>query len=247
MKPSTSPFRGPRGVVPPLVIEHLTGDAGWRLLRYPAGPARTGGRTLAHVTRPAGGYPVRSPRRSGRDGRSEPGRLLQAPRSSPMGTCCTRGSLLRRQPAHQRAELRADLLDLLSLLGLAALEEGGLAAVELLDQLAGEGAVLDLAEDLAHLLAGGLVDQPRAAGVAAELGGIRHRPVHLGNAALVHEVHDQLHLVQALEVRGLRLVAGLDEGGEPGLDQLGDAAAEHDLLAEQVSLGLLGEGGLEHP
>src|SRR5437667_4066434 len=147
MKPSTSPFRGSAGGSAP-------GDTE-RPLRCPAGPARTGGRTLAHVTRAGRGYPVRPRRRSGRECRSEPGRLLQTPRSRPRGTCCTRGSLLWRQPAHQRAELRADLLDLLGLLGLAALEEGGLPAVELLDQLAGEGAVLDLAEDLAHLLAGG--------------------------------------------------------------------------------------------
>ena len=40
--------------------------------------------------------------------------------------------------------------------------------------------------------------------------------------------------------------AGPDERVEPGLDQLGDAAAEHGLLAEQVGLGLLGERGLEH-
>src|SRR5262249_28619952 len=70
------------------------------------------------------------------------------------------------EPGHQRAQPRADLLDLLVVLFLAALEEVRLARVELLDQLAGERAVLDLAQDAAHLLAGVLVDQPRAAGVA---------------------------------------------------------------------------------
>jgi hypothetical protein len=51
--------------------------------------------------------------------------------------------------------------------------------------------------------------------------------------------------VQALEVRHLGLVAGLDERLEPGLHQRGEAAAQHGLLAEQVGLGLLGEGGLD--
>jgi hypothetical protein len=37
-------------------------------------------------------------------------------------------------------------------------------------------------------------------------------------AALVHQVDDQLQLVQALEVRDLRLVAGLDQRLEAGLD-----------------------------
>src|SRR3954447_9977580 len=150
--------------------------------------------------------------------------------------------LVLGEPGHQRPEPGADLLDLLVVLGLAALEEVRLAGVELLDQLAGERTVLDLAQDAAHLLAGLLVDQPRAAGVAAVLGGVRHRPVHLGDAALVHQVDDQLHLVQALEVGRLGLVTRLDQGVEARLDQLGQAAAEHSLLAEQVGLGLLGEG-----
>ncbi len=51
--------------------------------------------------------------------------------------------------------------------------------------------------------------------------------------------------MQALEIGALGLIAGLDQGLEPHLDQGADAAAEHDLLAEEVGLGLLGEGGLE--
>ena len=51
--------------------------------------------------------------------------------------------------------------------------------------------------------------------------------------------------MEALEVGALRLVAGLDQGLEAHLDQGADAAAEDDLLAEQVGLGLLGEGGLQ--
>ena len=62
---------------------------------------------------------------------------------------------------------------------------------------------------------------------------------------LVDQVDDQLQLVEALEVGDLGLVAGLDERFEAGLDQLGDAAAEHGLLAEQVGLGLLLEGRLD--
>ena len=41
------------------------------------------------------------------------------------------------------------------------------------------------------------------------------------------------------------LVAGLGQGLEAGLDQRGDAAAEHGLLAEEVRLGLLREGRLD--
>ena len=63
--------------------------------------------------------------------------------------------------------------------------------------------------------------------------------VHLGEAALVDQVDDQLQLVQAFEIGDLGLVAGLDQRLEPGVDQLGRAAAEHGLLAEQIGLGLL--------
>ena len=47
----------------------------------------------------------------------------------------------------------------------------------------------------------------------------------------MHQVDDQLELVQALEVGHLRVIAGIDERLKAGLDQLGGAAAEHGLLA----------------
>jgi hypothetical protein len=77
------------------------------------------------------------------------------------------------------------------------------------------------------------------------LRGVAHRVTHVVEAALVHQVDDQLQLVHALEVGDLRLVARLDEGLEPGLDERADAAAQHGLLAEQVGLGLLGERRLD--
>ena len=116
-----------------------------------------------------------------------------------------------------------------------------LADVHLGDPLARERPVADLAEHLAHVLAHVLVDHLRAARVAAVLGGVGDRVVHPLDAALVDQVDDQLHLVQALVVGDLGRVAGLDERLEAQVDQLRDAAAEHGLLAEEVGLGLLGE------
>ena len=52
--------------------------------------------------------------------------------------------------------------------------------------------------------------------------------------------------MQALEVGDLGLVAGIDEGLETGLHQLGAAAAKHGLFAEQSGIGLFLEVGLEH-
>ena len=68
---------------------------------------------------------------------------------------------------------------------------------------------------------------------------------HVVQAALVEQVDDQLQFVHALEVGHFGLIAGLDQRFEAGLDQLADAAAEHDLLAEQVGFGLFGERGLD--
>jgi hypothetical protein len=100
-------------------------------------------------------------------------------------------------------------------------------------------------EDLLHLGAGLLVDDPGAAGVVAELGGVGDAVAHVVEAALIDQVDDELQLVEALEVGALGLVAGLDQGLEAHLDQGADAAAEDDLLAEEVGLGLLGEGRLQ--
>src|SRR3546814_9040801 len=56
-------------------------------------------------------------------------------------------------------------------------------------------------------------------------------------------LHDALPV---FEVGRLGLVASLDEGLEASLHEGGEAAAEHHLLAEEIGLGLLREGRLEH-
>ena len=90
-----------------------------------------------------------------------------------------------------------------------------------------------------------VVDDPRTADVVAVLGRVADAEAHEVQAAAVHEVHDQLQLVHRLEVGELRLVAGLHERLERHLDERRRAAAQDGLLAEQVRLGLLGEGRLE--
>ena len=64
-------------------------------------------------------------------------------------------------------------------------------------------------------------------------------------ATLVHEVDEHLQLVADLEVSDLRLVASVSENLEAHFNELVHAAHEHVLLAEQIGLGLLGEGGLD--
>ena len=51
--------------------------------------------------------------------------------------------------------------------------------------------------------------------------------------------------MHALEISDLRLITGLDQRLEGGLDQRAHPTAEDALLAEEVGLGFLGEGGLQ--
>src|SRR5439155_4002607 len=68
---------------------------------------------------------------------------------------------------------------------------------------------------------------------------------HVIEPALVDQVDDELDLVDALEVRHLRRIAGLDEGLKTGLDERGQSAAEDRLLAEEIGLALVLEGGFD--
>src|SRR5271157_4836619 len=149
------------------------------------------------------------------------------------------------QEWHHGAQALAHLLDQLVLLLDALLAEPREAGFVLRDPAAGVSAVLDFLEDLPHRLAGLVGDDARPAGVVAVLGGIADRIPHVVEPALVDEVDDQLQLVHALEVGDLGLIAGLDQSFEPRLHQRAYAAAEHRLFAEQVSLGLFREGGLD--
>src|SRR3989449_8638872 len=87
---------------------------------------------------------------------------------------------------------------------LAALEQGvvlGAIGLALENPFLGEPPALDLLEDALHLLLGLIGDDAGPAGYVAILGRGADRVAHVGDAALVDQVHDQLHLMQALEIR----------------------------------------------
>ena len=52
--------------------------------------------------------------------------------------------------------------------------------------------------------------------------------------------------MDTLEVCALRLISGFHQSLKSGFHQSGNAAAKNCLLAEQISLSLLAEGGLQH-
>src|SRR3954447_24066268 len=128
-------------------------------------------------------------------------------------------------PVHHRSQLAALLLDLRVLLLLAHPLEVLLPRAVLCDPLARELAGLDLREHVLHRLARRLRDDPLAARVVAVLGGVRDRVAHAADPLLVHEVDDQLPLVEALEVGEARVVARLDKRLVARLNELAHAPA----------------------
>src|SRR5579863_867891 len=150
------------------------------------------------------------------------------------------------QPGHAGAQGGAHLLDRAIDVRLEKLAIVASAVRVLLDPLPRELAVADLLEYAAHLALDALVHDARTARQIAVLGGLRDELMHLAQATLVKQIDDELQLVQTLVVGDLGLVAGLDERLESLHHELGRAPAQNGLLAEEVRLGLLGEGGFEH-
>src|SRR5580700_11842926 len=117
------------------------------------------------------------------------------------------------------ALLLAELLELLA------------AGVLVFEEALGEGAVLDVLQDPLHGLLHFRSDDARTGDVVTPLGGVGDGVAHVFEAAAVEEVDDELELVEDFEVGKLRLVAGLGEDLEAGLNERGGATAEDSLLA----------------
>src|SRR5690606_20026978 len=143
------------------------------------------------------------------------------------------------------AQLAAHLLELGLGVDTAARGDAGCTGGVFQDEALGIFAGLDVAHDVTHGLLGFFGDDARAGHVLAILGVVRDGVVHVGDAALVDQVDDQLEFVQALEVGHFGRVAGVDQSFETRLDQFDRAAAQNGLLAEQVGFGFFAEVGLD--
>src|SRR5262249_36305880 len=155
--------------------------------------------------------------------RARPGFAAQGTRKhpAPPGRAKPGGlaGFLLLDPGHQRAEALAALLHLGAGCLLPHALEVLLTRLVLGDPLLGELSRLNVGEDLLHRLAGLVGDHLATAGHVAVLGGVGDRVAHPLDAVLVHEVDDQLQLVQALEVRETRVLARLDQRLAPGAHQ----------------------------
>ena len=151
-----------------------------------------------------------------------------------------------RQPTHHAAQLRAHDFDRMLLLFFAQLVEVRAARFVLGNPLFREVAGLNVGQNLLHRLARLVADNLLSARQVAVLGGVRDRVAHAAQSTFVDQVHDQLHLMQALEIGDLGRVAGFHQSFETLLDQRSQAAAQYCLLAEQVALGFFLESGLQN-
>src|SRR5690554_429179 len=100
------------------------------------------------------------------------------------------------EPRHHGPQLVANLLDLVAQRGLPHLHELLPAGVVLAHPALGEAPALDVLQDLMHRLAHAVVDDLGAADVVAVLGGVADRVAHVLDATLIHQVDDQLQLVE---------------------------------------------------
>ena len=112
--------------------------------------------------------------------------------------------------------------------------------------VAREGAVLDVFQNLLHVCLGFGIHDAWAGNVFAVFGRVGDRVVHVGDAAFINQVHDQLGFVQAFEVCHFRRISRFNQRFVTRLDQFDDAAAKHSLFTEQVGLGLFAERSFDH-
>ncbi len=124
---------------------------------------------------------------------------------------------------------------------------GGIVHLPFQDELLGVFTRLDVVQGLLHRLAALLVDHLGTGDILAVFRVVGDGVIHVGDATLVHQVDDELEFVQAFEVGHLGRIACLHQGLETGFHQLDAAAAQHRLLAKEIGLGLVLEGGLDDP
>src|SRR6476659_3664664 len=154
------------------------------------------------------------------------------------------GALL--DPGHHVAQLGANLLDrVLGKLGARGLERSLIDFV-LQHPVSGKAAGLNIAEHALHFGLDLGRNHARTGNVFTVLRGVRHRIVNVGNAALIDEVDDQLHLAHALGVRHRRRITRLYESLVTGLHQLDEPTTQHRLFAEQIGLAFFLEGRFDN-
>jgi hypothetical protein len=114
------------------------------------------------------------------------------------------------------------------------------------DEHLGVFATLDALQRFTHSFAGLLVDHLRTGYVLTVLGVVGDGVVHVGDAAFVHQVNNQLELVQTLEISHFRSVARFGQGFKAGFNQFNRTTTQNGLLTKQVGFRFVFEGGFDN-
>src|SRR5579875_227542 len=149
-------------------------------------------------------------------------------------------------PAHHGTQLSPNLLDSVVAVALIQSAEDRSSGSVLQNPLSCELPALNLLENLAHGSAHMVVNKARPARHISVLGCVGNGVAHSGDPGLIHEVYDELQLVQTLEVGDFRLIAGLHKRLKAGFHQGRGTSAQHRLLAKQIGFGLLFKGRLDN-
>eukprot|EP01022_Parablepharisma_sp_SALTPOND_P021784 TRINITY_DN435_c2_g8_i2.p1 TRINITY_DN435_c2_g8~~TRINITY_DN435_c2_g8_i2.p1 ORF type:complete len:1118 (+),score=384.08 TRINITY_DN435_c2_g8_i2:11710-15063(+) len=153
--------------------------------------------------------------------------------------------LVGLDPGHHGAQLLAHDFDLVFGIDTTTRHQGRCTGLVFQDEALGVFAGLDVFQHLLHRRLALGVDHARAGHVLAVFGVVGDRVVHVGDAAFIDQVDDQLQFMQALEVSHFRRVASFHQGFETGLDQVHGPAAQHGLFAEQIGFGFFAEVGFD--
>ena len=125
--------------------------------------------------------------------------------------------------------------------------EGWLTSLALKHPVAHKAALLNVVQHFFHGLFGCVVrHNARARNIFAIFSSVGDGIVHVGNAAFIDQIHNQLHFVQALEISHFRGITRFHQRFKASADQLNQAAAQHSLLAEQICFALFFERGFNH-
>src|SRR5690606_9941753 len=153
--------------------------------------------------------------------------------------------LVGSDPGHHGAQLGADLLDLRFSVDATAGNQRGCTCSILQNEALGVFTGLDVLQALTHGSAGLVGDDARAGHVLTILRVVGDGVVHVGNAAFVDQIDDQLQFVQTLEVSHFRCITCFNQRVEASLDEFDGTAAQNGLFTEEVGFGFFAEGGFD--
>ena len=109
--------------------------------------------------------------------------------------------------------------------------------------IARKATILDMLEHALHFCLRFGRDDAWTGDIFTIFSGVGDRVIHVGNTTFIDQIHDQLHLVQALKISHFRRIAGLDQGFEASADQFNQTAAQDSLFAKQIGFAFLAEIG----